>query len=235
MNTFGEFLYALRKEKGMTQAELAKALGVTNKAVSKWETGEAMPETALLLPISRIFGVTVDELLAGKRAESEEAVDGVFCGDNAEKTEEGDLDGINNNIFTRRKDEEPKTREEKICGVVCAVVMFAGLTAYLLLGALASLWHPFWVIMPVCALSCGVIGVIFDTCNPAKREKKMKKGENPYTACACAIVMLTCIMAFLLASVFTGLWHPLWIIAAGGAVICIVVGAVGDLISRRKK
>ncbi|MCI8819884.1 MAG: helix-turn-helix transcriptional regulator, partial [Clostridia bacterium] len=54
----------------MTQAELAQALGVTNKAVSKWETGEAMPETALLLPISRIFGVSVDELLDGKRSEN---------------------------------------------------------------------------------------------------------------------------------------------------------------------
>ena len=53
MNGFGEFLYTLRKEKGMTQAELAQTLGVTNKAVSKWETGEAMPETAQLLPISR--------------------------------------------------------------------------------------------------------------------------------------------------------------------------------------
>ena len=40
-------------------------LGVTNKAVSKWETGEAMPETSQLVPIARIFGVTVDELLEG--------------------------------------------------------------------------------------------------------------------------------------------------------------------------
>ena len=54
MSAFGEFLYALRKENGMTQAELAERLGVTNKAVSKWETGEAMPESNLLLPIARI-------------------------------------------------------------------------------------------------------------------------------------------------------------------------------------
>lgn len=75
MNDFGEFLFKLRKEKGMTQAELAQALGVTNKAVSKWETGEAMPETALLLPISRIFGVSVDELLDGKRSDNAGAGD----------------------------------------------------------------------------------------------------------------------------------------------------------------
>lgn len=67
MKNFGEFLYTLRKEKGMTQAELADRLDITNKAVSKWETGESFPETAQLVPIARIFGVSVDELLKGER------------------------------------------------------------------------------------------------------------------------------------------------------------------------
>lgn len=70
MNAFGNFLYSLRKEKGMTQQELADLLDVTNKAVSKWETGEAFPETAQLVPIADVFGVTVDELLRGRRAEA---------------------------------------------------------------------------------------------------------------------------------------------------------------------
>ena len=65
MNKFGNYLYALRRAKGMTQAELADLLGVTNKAVSKWETGESFPETSLLIPISDIFGVSVDDLLRG--------------------------------------------------------------------------------------------------------------------------------------------------------------------------
>ena len=68
MNEFGTFLYSLRKERGMTQQELADRLGLTNKAISKWETGEAFPETAQLVPLADIFGVTVDELLRGERA-----------------------------------------------------------------------------------------------------------------------------------------------------------------------
>lgn len=64
---FGEFLYVLRKEKGMTQMELADRLGITNKAVSKWETGEAFPETGQLVPLSNILGVSIDELLKGER------------------------------------------------------------------------------------------------------------------------------------------------------------------------
>lgn len=67
MTAFGNFLYALRKEKGMTQQELAEKLNITNKAVSKWETGEAFPETSQLVPLANIFGVSVDELLRGER------------------------------------------------------------------------------------------------------------------------------------------------------------------------
>lgn len=74
MSKFGDFLYELRKEKGMTQAELADRLGITNKAVSKWETGEAFPETSMLVPLSNIFSVTVDELLKGERITSSEGV-----------------------------------------------------------------------------------------------------------------------------------------------------------------
>lgn len=70
MNDFGNYLYTLRKAKGYTQAELADKLGVTNKAVSKWETGEAFPETAQLVPLADIFGVTTDELLRGRSAQS---------------------------------------------------------------------------------------------------------------------------------------------------------------------
>ena len=51
----------------MTQQELADKLCVTNRAVSKWETGETFPETAQLVPLANTFGVTVDELLRGER------------------------------------------------------------------------------------------------------------------------------------------------------------------------
>ena len=62
----GHFIAALRTEKGLSQSELGAMLGVTNKAVSRWETGRGYPDTALLLKLSEILGVTVDELLKGE-------------------------------------------------------------------------------------------------------------------------------------------------------------------------
>lgn len=66
---FGNFLYSLRMEKGLSQAQLGEMLGVTNKAVSKWENGSAKPNTVLIPQIAEIFGVTVEELFACKRFE----------------------------------------------------------------------------------------------------------------------------------------------------------------------
>lgn len=66
---FGNKLYALRTEKNLTQKELAKILGVSDKAVSKWETGEAMPRLKTLQLIAECFSVSYEDLLSEKDGE----------------------------------------------------------------------------------------------------------------------------------------------------------------------
>ena len=68
---FGMFLSRLRKEKGMTQRELAAELYISDKAVSKWETGQSLPDITLLKPLAELLGVTVTELLEGRRLPAE--------------------------------------------------------------------------------------------------------------------------------------------------------------------
>lgn len=70
----GRFIAELRKEKEWTQEELAQQLGVSDKAVSRWETGRGLPDTALLLPLAAALGVSVGELLAGERMDAEQRV-----------------------------------------------------------------------------------------------------------------------------------------------------------------
>ena len=70
--TFGATISALRKEKGMTQLELARQMGVTDKAVSKWERNLSFPDVASLPKLAEVLGTSVDELLEVKTAAQEE-------------------------------------------------------------------------------------------------------------------------------------------------------------------
>lgn len=62
----GEFIASQRKKKNLTQAALAEKLGITDRAVSKWERGKGLPDVSLMLDLCNIFGITVNELLCGE-------------------------------------------------------------------------------------------------------------------------------------------------------------------------
>lgn len=84
-NKTGAFISSLRKEKELTQAQLAEKLNVTDKAVSRWETGKGLPDSSLLVPLSDIFGITVNELLLGEKISEETFV---------QKSEDNLLDAV---------------------------------------------------------------------------------------------------------------------------------------------
>ena len=68
----GKFIAALRKEKRMTQEQLGKRLGVTNKTISRWENGNYMPDVEMLSLLSKEFDVSMNELISGERLTAEE-------------------------------------------------------------------------------------------------------------------------------------------------------------------
>lgn len=67
----GRFIASCRKEKGLTQAQLAEKLNITDRAVSKWETGKSMPDSSIMLELCQILGISVNELLSGEKIEME--------------------------------------------------------------------------------------------------------------------------------------------------------------------
>ena len=68
----GKFIQALRKQKGFTQKELADKLLVSDKTVSKWETGNGLPEVSLMMPLCEILGVSVNELLSAEKLDEKQ-------------------------------------------------------------------------------------------------------------------------------------------------------------------
>lgn len=75
MVKMGSFLAELRKEHNLTQAELGEKLGVTNKTISRWETGNYMPPVEMLAALSELYGLTINEIISGRRLNDEEYKD----------------------------------------------------------------------------------------------------------------------------------------------------------------
>ena len=80
--TFGNMVAVLRKERGMTQLELAEKMGVTDKAVSKWERDLSFPDVSSIPKLAEILGVSVDELMQVKAESKDDAskkkIDGII-------------------------------------------------------------------------------------------------------------------------------------------------------------
>lgn len=68
----GKFITECRKNKKLTQAQLAEMLNTTNKSVSKWENGDCLPDASLYEPLCDILGITINELFAGHKIKSED-------------------------------------------------------------------------------------------------------------------------------------------------------------------
>lgn len=68
----GVFISQCRKEKNLTQMQLAELLGITNQAVSKWENGRGMPDVSLLQPLCDVLGISLNELFSGEHISAEE-------------------------------------------------------------------------------------------------------------------------------------------------------------------
>jgi transcriptional regulator with XRE-family HTH domain len=68
-NTIGKRIASLRKGKGLTQDELSEMMGISPQAISKWENDQSYPDITSLPQLAEILGITVDELLSGKKAE----------------------------------------------------------------------------------------------------------------------------------------------------------------------
>ena len=118
--TLGEKIQILRKQKGMTQDQLADILNVSRQAVSKWETNESQPDIERLIEIGNLFNVSTDYLIK----------DG-YASDPIKRT---------------RVAEKESLRNSRIFFLVSAVYSL-GTGVFLLLGFVWGLWHPGWIVL----------------------------------------------------------------------------------------
>ena len=143
----GQYIQHLRKANGMTQKELAEKLNISFQAVSKWENGDALPDTGILLDLCDLLGTTADRLLNGgtlvvgdrKLLPLQNVIDGFVCIENIGKLfgedstfYQGMIEGINRkmNIDLLTYLKVPTTREVMYAEVLIQGIL-SGKTVYM--------------------------------------------------------------------------------------------------------
>ena len=125
----GKFIAEKRREQGLTQAQLAEALGITDRAVSKWETGKSLPDASIMLELCKLLGITVNDLLNGEVVSMEKY--------NA---------AMEKNLLEMVRQKEEKDRQLLKTEVVIGVISVLFLLAMITVGAFfMKLGQPKWI------------------------------------------------------------------------------------------
>ena len=199
----GENLLKLRKGRGFSQEELAEVLGVSRQAVSKWERGEAYPDTENLIAISKLYNVTLDELVYSSVEQKENFS---LMNEEERKNMKDEFDKtFRTNILDDDEDDDGDDDEDENDPEVIASKHRFRLwynlpypivitVAYLLWGFLFDGWWIGWTLYITIPVYYSVIDCI--------RRKRISSFAYPVFA-----TFLFCFfgMAY-------GIWHPLWVI-----------------------
>lgn len=181
--SINERLYKLRKEKNISQEELANEIGVSRQTISKWETGESTPDFDKIIPLCEFYGITSDELLSGKKdiiVTKEENVKSKFASNIAI--------AVGLYIFS-----------------IVLIIFFAAFLEQEIIGVCL-----FFITI---AIATGLLIYNGIVNKPIKKELTTKQEkQKTVVKQVCDIVDLICLIAYFLVSFLTGAWHLTWII-----------------------
>ena len=200
----GNRLYNLRKEKNISQEELANALDVSRQTISKWETGESTPDFNKICPLCEYFGITSDELLSGKQ----------------------------NIIEAKKEDKKAKFARNLAISVglyifsLVAIILCAALFDQPIIGVS--------IFFTIIAVATGLIiysSIVYGK-SEKEKVKESKEPKNVVLKGITEIISIAGVIAYLLVSFLTGAWHITWIIfiAIGlvNAIIKLIFGIKDD-------
>ena len=198
----GDYLKELRVKNGLSQEKLAEQLGVSRQSVSKWEQGYAVPSSDNVLELSKLYGISADDILnceAPKAAADEK--------EEASKPQKSQQTDVHDDAVAEKEHEVKSTEKHKKHSWLFAAYPCIAVFITLALGAFNSaLWKTSWIFLLTIPLYyTGAIAI---------------RKKNPLIFCYPAVV----IIVYLLCGFYAGLWHPLWILFATIPIYYIASG-----------
>ena len=201
-NNLPNNLYKLRKLKGLSQEEFAEQIRVSRQAISKWERGEAYPDTENLITISNVFGVSIDALLRSDNISFTNAIEASdsnnITPDNDEESSGGDTQHNSQQPHIHLTWDKHYSNDGKksVFTVLLYTLPYPILitAVYLLLGFTINAWDWAWTFYVTIPLYYSLIS--------AFKHRSLQKVD---ITCLCSFI-------FLLFGMLYKCWNPLWII-----------------------
>lgn len=204
--TLGERLTELRKKMNLSQEDVAEKLNVTRQTVSKWELDQSTPDFDKVIPICKLYNITSEELLTGRKADNNN-------------------ENIEYNLMT---DEEIK--KKTALAISQSVALFILALVWIIIGSSINfiseevLVGIFFIIGGV-----GVVNLIYKlTILPDKSNKQIKKEKRKKVRKYDDALAILFLIVYLLTSFITGAWYITWIIWIVYALVCEILHIVLD-------
>ena len=211
--SLGQRLIELRKEKKLSQEEVAGKLNVTRQTVSKWETDQSTPDFDKILPLCELYGISTEELITGKKVVIQE--------EKQEKTKE--------EIISDTLEKKSK----RVKGLVIGILIYFVAISWIMVSIPVIKMNPI-VSSAIFLLICGIATcLIVYTQIMYKKEKTEKEKEKSklYKQIEDIVAIITTII-YLIISFSTMAWHITWIIwlvyALVMEIVKLIISMKGD-------
>lgn len=206
-------LIKLRKEKGLSQEELADKLAVSRQAISKWERGESLPDTDNLIRLAKLYGVSIDEIVGIKDSgedaatvEKSAAASPAYASE--EKSESGESTSEKEPPKTYENGKKTYNKRNIVIDSVCGAYGILTTVAVLLWGFMFNGWILSWTLYVTIPVFISIFECV--------RKRKLTPFNFP-----CLITFV-----YLFLGMSKGLWHPLWIMFVSVPLFYVIANAV---------
>ncbi len=190
MNNLGERLFKLRRDKKLSQEEVAEKLNVTRQTVSKWETDQSLPDFDKVVPLCELYGITPDELFIELKRK----------------------DNFKNNEFIIDLEEEKIKTSKKAKGIAIGVVLYFFSIVWIMISIPVMNMNPI-VASAIFLLICGIsTGIIIYVCIKYKKLKTINETASDKLRNQISnVVAIIVTIIYLIISFKTMAWHLTWI------------------------
>ena len=205
----GEKLFELRKQKNLSQEEVAEKLNVTRQTVSKWETNQSTPDFDKIIPICELFEISTEELLTGKKVEEKN-----------EKQESSEKEKFEEKTMTK---EEVRRKS--------AEVVSTSVLLYILSIVFIMIAIPVQKMNPIVASAIFLFIIAIATTRiikhymsiPKFEETKEEHKQNQIMKEINGVIGMICTVLYFVISFTTMAWHVTWVIFIIDGLLCQVV------------